>query len=424
MALIERAGNVQREIDQRVNVNAIDKGGRHVGIGCVDEIVEVHDKSLLPMPSQNTKRDGDKSKGLEQGMQVSSSEMMNGNGVITVSTADNSDAPLSHVDLYLKRPQLFAQAKQVNPNAHPPRQEQARAPVPQGNVFTQLTGKLYSIIDVACNDSYFASPVEDHTAEGWWNGSQALESYSQGTVSGLTDMQVYSKPSKATDQLPRIYDTTKDGTQCAVAQNPSSTLQSINQWHQNQVTIKPSIASSDVWSNLTKQAANHQDEERSTAQNPPLMLQPLNQWHQNQVNLKPSIAPRPMERANACTIEDQGDDEDRVVADDLVEGRAEHHGQARSVEKENRSSTFTKHRMRSSFKKLTTSMFTKFGAKAAIKGSGGSGGGGGGRSSGGGGGGGVIISAPKKSDGPCPANIESRGRLFQLSNGPSSLYET
>ena len=80
-------------------MNAIDKGERHVGLGCVDDIVEDHDKSLLPMPSQNTKRNRDRSKGLEQGLKVVSSDMRNSNGVITVSTTENTNAPLSHVDL-------------------------------------------------------------------------------------------------------------------------------------------------------------------------------------------------------------------------------------------------------------------------------------------------------------------------------------
>ena len=49
MALIERAGNVQREIDQR----------RYGGLVCVDESIEVHGKSLLPIPPQKSKLDVD-----------------------------------------------------------------------------------------------------------------------------------------------------------------------------------------------------------------------------------------------------------------------------------------------------------------------------------------------------------------------------
>jgi hypothetical protein len=64
-----------------------------------DIIVEDHDKSLLPMPSQKTKCNRDRSKGLEQGMKVVSSDMRNSNGVITVSTTDNTNTPLTHVDL-------------------------------------------------------------------------------------------------------------------------------------------------------------------------------------------------------------------------------------------------------------------------------------------------------------------------------------
>ena len=67
-------------------MNVIDKSGRHVGLGCADYIVEDHDKSLLPMLSQNTKRNRSRSNGLEQGMRVVSSDMRISNGVITVST--------------------------------------------------------------------------------------------------------------------------------------------------------------------------------------------------------------------------------------------------------------------------------------------------------------------------------------------------
>ncbi len=80
-------------------MNVIDKGGRHVGLGCADDIVEDHDKSLLPMPSQNTKRNMDRSNRLEQGMKVVSSDMRNSNELITVFTMDNTNTPLSHVDL-------------------------------------------------------------------------------------------------------------------------------------------------------------------------------------------------------------------------------------------------------------------------------------------------------------------------------------
>jgi hypothetical protein len=378
MALIERAGNVQREIDQR----------RYGGLVCVDESIEVHGKSLLPIPPQKSKLDVDMSKGLEHGEKVANSDSRNGNGVITVSTTDHSDAPLSHVDLYLQRPQFRVQNDQVNRNTHPLRLEQAPAPASQGNVFTQLTGKIYSIMDVACNDSFFSSPVKNLTAEGWRNSGPGMESYSLGTMSGLTDVQVNSKLPNATDQLPHIHHTQKD--------------QMSNQ------------ASSDVWSGLPNRATNQLDGEQSTVtRNPSLTLQPLNQWHQNQINLKPSIASRPINRVNRDVIEDGGDDKVRVI-----KGGAADHGQARAVEKENRSSKSKKHQiafpvMTSSLMKLKSNILTKFGTKAAIKGS----------NSGGGGGGGMI-SAPKKLDGSCPTKTEPSGRLLQLSNGTSGLFET
>jgi hypothetical protein len=225
-AIIERAGNVQREIDHRMNVNFVDQSGRSGGLGRVDRRNEVHDEGLLPMPPLNGEIDANVSRRLEEEQRKENVNLEKGStygesGDITVSTRNHSDAPLPYFNAHLRRHQSHAQIDQVILPSQ--QQEQSSARPLWDNFFGQLERMvLCSHLD-GLGATFATSTTDDrssHVTGILFSAnndvlaltemeSETLCETLTGTMSGLTDEQrltnwLKTSALNTTTQLPRI----------------------------------------------------------------------------------------------------------------------------------------------------------------------------------------------------------------------------
>ena len=393
MAIIERAGNVQREIDHRMNVNVVDQSGRSGGMGQVDGMNEIHDKGLMPMPLQNGEIDANETRGFEVQQSGKKSNLEKGNncGEITVATPDHSDAPIPAINVHLRQHQSHVQIDRVNSTAPPEQWDQNPARPAEENVFKQLTGKFYSIMDGACNDSYFSPPSASSTTVVVSSLPGTIQSVGEFVTRALLPVNPWTDPIKVEAETETLCETLT-GTMSGLTDeqrltNWWDTSTQINNANQksNQASQQPIQNVSTFPDLLKNQGTNQQNGERKTI-NPDLLKTPrsLNQGHQSSYNHNSSTANRA--RSNHIDPEwlnsmpnaaDQGQvksgGQGQVRSDGRGNVRRADQNQIRAENKNNQSESMKrqsdpsmKSHVRASLTKLKNGLFTQFGKKSVI----------------------------------------------------------
>ena len=435
--IIERAGIAQRVIDHRMNVNVVDQSDRSGSgvMGWVDGINEVHDKGLMPMPPQNGEIDANRSRGSEKQKRGENTNLEKGNncGEITVATPDHSKAPFPAINMHFQRHQSQAQIDQVNSTTPPRQPEQTPQRPTEGNVFNQLTGKFYSIMDGACNDSYFSPPSASSIAVGGgsslsWINHPKIHSVGEFVTGALFPVNPSTVPIRTEVETDTLCETLT-GTMSGLTDE-----QQLTNWlgtttrrnNANQTLIqanKQPIQNDSIFPDLLPNKGTNQGTGERNANNPNMLKSPqsLNQGHQSSYNHNSSTANGarshhydPEWSTGMPKAADQGHvkagGEGQVRSGGRGTVRTADQCQARAVGKDNRSKSM-KHQINPSVKspvaatltKLKSGLSTKFGKKTVIDEDWCS-----------------SVSASKNKIKPISSKINSKGQLFTSKNKNNS----
>ncbi len=436
-AIIERAGNVQREIDHRMHVNVVDQSGRSGGMGRVDGINEIQDKSLMKMPPQNDEIDANRSISLEEQQREEHANLEKGNncGEITVATPHHSDAPIPSINVHLRQHQSHVHNDLTDSTAPLRQREQTPARPAEENVFKQFTGKFYSIMDGACNDSYFSPPSASSTAVVGSSLPRTIQSVGELVTGALFPVNPWTDPIKIEAETETLCETLT-GTMSGLTDEQRLTnwwdtttqIKNANQTSNHQTSNQAShlpIQNVSTFPDLLKNQGMTQRNGEQKASNPNLLKSPrsLNQGHQSSYNLKSSTANRA--RSNHIDPEwltsmpnaaDQGQvksgGQGQVRSDGRGKVRRADQGQIRAENKENQSKSLIyqsdpslKSYVTASLTKLKSGLFTQFGKKSVIDED---------RL--------PSISTSKNKNNSTPSKGNSKGQLFVFSRGKSKLF--
>ena len=414
------AGNVQREIDHRMNVNVVDQSGRSGGMGRVDRINKIHDKCL---PPQYYEIDVNRSRGSKEQQREENANLEKGNncGEITVATPDHSDAPVPAINVHLQRHQSHVQIDQAKSTAPTQQREQTPERPAEENVFKQLTGKFYSIMDGACNDSYYSPPIASSTAVGVFSPkiqpvgefvTGALFPTNPWTVPIRTEAETDTLCETLTGAMSGLTDETNLGDTTTRRNNANQTPTQASKQPIQNVSTFPDL--------LSNHGTNHRNGERH-AINPNLLKspRPLNQGHQTSYNHNSSTANRAISHhhdpewwTGMPKAADQGQVKSGGQGEVRWEVRTADQFQARAVGEENRSKSI-KHQSKPSVKspvtasltKLKSGLFTQFGKKPVIDEDWC-----------------TSVSTSENKHNSTPSRSNSKGQLFAFSRGKSTLF--
>jgi len=197
-ALIERAENVQQEIDHR-RISDADQGRDQRGssgcgtLGRVDEDCEFHhDNQGGVMPRMNNEEFRQQQQHQHRdGYMAVNYGPGNNNGEFSVATPKTYETPSQQGEVRGQYPRGHPDLVSQN---HPPSKAKSKG------VFDQLTGKLYSMLDVACDStagwrSTKAALPEMGPMEG--TGDDNNTAYSPRLASLIDDRSYYSNPNSA-----------------------------------------------------------------------------------------------------------------------------------------------------------------------------------------------------------------------------------
>ncbi|KAL3763687.1 hypothetical protein ACHAW5_004839 [Stephanodiscus triporus] len=338
-AIIERVEVVQRKIDHRANVNVADQNGRSGGIERVDMIHEAHDKGIC----------------------------------VSTSSHVDPNAPLPHVNVHPRRQEPRAQNDEKDSSLFPHQRQQTPTPLQQNTVFKQLTDKVFSIMDVACNDSYYSPPNNTNTNTTMDGGN----SHVTGTLFSLMNKD------------PNEYKTEPQSV-CDTLEGTLSGLTDEQRWSHWANTRLPQIQESHAQSGAN-QTSNQ-------ASNRPIQKVMSNR----QLNATQKVS-SPNYRPNQNTNQRNGEQSSILrtnrVTSPRGQSQARYQGQVGKVGKENRSKSLKRQStpppVTSGLTKLKSGLLTRFGRKAATKGS----------------------------PSPHERESDSRGQLFMFSSGKSDMFE-